>query len=331
METVRLMLGGDVMLGRNVARRIARMGPAYPLGRISEIMNSADLVLVNLECAITASSARWSGAAKAFYFGAPLQAIDALLDAGVDVVSLANNHVLDFGYKGFDDTLISLEGAGIGYAGAGRNIDEASKPACFERKGISFGMTAYCDHQQDFSAGPASPGINYFDLDQENGFISRIRQDIEKMKGIDWPILSLHWGPNRVRHPSDHFRKLARQAIEMGYGMIFGHSAHVFHGVEIYRGKPIFYACGDLVDDYYVDPELRNDHQLLFEVELSKSRFEKIRLHPVLIEDCRTVPAVGESREFIIGSIEKLCREMGTGLRREQGLVEIVPKGVNTP
>ncbi|OYV47110.1 MAG: hypothetical protein B7X10_04540, partial [Burkholderiales bacterium 21-58-4] len=214
METLKFMLGGDVMLGRTVGEWIARKGPDYPLGKISEVMNSADLVLVNLECAITSSSTFWTGEPKAFYFKAPVSAVETLKQAGVDIVSLANNQVLDFGCKGLDDTLDLLEMAGIRHAGAGRDMAEASKPACVESKGICFGMVAYCDHQQDFSAGTASPGINYFDLFDEKAFMSRIGADLQKMKGVDWPILSLHWGPNMVHRPSDYFRKLARGAID---------------------------------------------------------------------------------------------------------------------
>jgi poly-gamma-glutamate synthesis protein (capsule biosynthesis protein) len=318
-ETVRIILGGDVMLGRIVKERIRRLGPAYPLGQIASLMRGADLTIVNLECAVTSSDALWPGAPKAFYFGAPPAAVEALVDAGVDLVSLANNHVLDHGVEGLRETVRLLRGRGIGFAGAGENAEEARAPAVIERKGIRFGMVAYCDHQEDFAAAADRPGSAYLDLWDEAAVIERIRDDLDRMKtaGVEWPIVSLHWGPNMVDRPSERFVRLAHAAVDAGCGMLFGHSAHVFHGIEIYKGRPIFYSAGDLVDDYAVDPDFKNDHQLLFDLELTRSALRRIELHPVFIEDCRTVPATGEAREDIVRRVTALCTEMGTVVRRD--------------
>ncbi len=325
MERLKFVLGGDAMLGRNVGQWIKRFGPDYPLGKISGIMKQADLVMVNLECAITSSNTLWKGEPKAFYFGAPVEAVDTLVMAGVDVVNLANNHVLDFDYKGLDDTLKLLSQAGIIHAGAGKSSRKASNPAFFERKGIRFGMVAYCDHQEDFAAGQETSGINYIDLSEEEAVLSRFRMDLKRIGKVEWPILSIHWGPNMVHRPSACFTRLARRAIDMGYAMIYGHSAHVFHGVELYKGHPILYSCGDLVDDYYVDPQFGNDRQLLFELQLSGVRLERIRLHPVFIENCRTIPAEGKRRKYIIERIAFLCGEMGTQVLTDaSGQAEIV-------
>lgn len=326
MEKVRLILGGDVMLGRNVGHWIERKGAEYPLGKISPILKQADLVIINLECAITSSKVLWKGAPKAFYFGAPVKAADSLARAGIDIVSLANNHVLDFDYGGLESTLELLDEFAIGHAGAGRNNLEASSPVFAERNGITFKMAAFCDHQVDFSAGPSSPGINYVDFSDEKAALSRFHEMLEEMGSVDWPMLSVHWGPNMINRPSRQFRKLARSVIDMGYGVLYGHSPHVFQGVEIYKGRPILYACGDLVDDYCVDSEFMNDRQLLFELELARTRLEKIRIHPICIEDCRAIPAVGAQHEFVASRIASLCREMGTEVvRNAAGFPEIVP------
>jgi poly-gamma-glutamate capsule biosynthesis protein CapA/YwtB (metallophosphatase superfamily) len=317
--TTRVLFGGDVMLGRLVKEAILHFGSDYPLGPIAGLMRQADLAIVNLECAITASAAIWPGAPKAFYFGAPPQAIDALLDAGVDMVSLANNHILDFGVKGLLDTLHHLRRHGIRHAGAGIDIAAASSPAIIDCHGMRFGMAAFCDHQADFAARQHSPGMAYLDLGDEAAAIAVWRQALEHLRraAVDWPILSLHWGPNMVFRPSIPFRRLAHAAIDMGWKILFGHSAHVFQGVEIYRGCPILYAAGDLVDDYYVDPTFKNDHQLLFELEFSGNVLRHIDLHPVLIEDCRTRFAAKEQSECIVTWMAALCREMGTSVQHD--------------
>ena len=326
-STIHVMLGGDVMLGRIVKEHIQTNGPEYPLGRIANLMRQADLTIVNLECAITVTNEIWQGEPKSFYFGAPPQAIHSLIDAGVDMVSLANNHALDFGIQGLLETLRHLHHHGIRYAGAGVNIDGAHSPTHIHRHGIRFGMAAFCDHQPDFAAEKTSPGIAYLDLNDEQSALVQFRKALEFLQkdNIDWPILSLHWGPNMVFRPSEQFKRLAHAAIDMGWKILFGHSAHVFQGIEIYKGCPILYATGDLVDDYYVDPEFKNDHQMLFELMLTRSKLKNIRLHPIFIEDCRTQPASGAQFEYIVKWISTLCSELGTKVQRENNRVWIEP------
>jgi poly-gamma-glutamate synthesis protein (capsule biosynthesis protein) len=316
---LRLVLGGDVMLGRLVKEAILARGPTYPLGLVARFMRAADLTIVNLECAITNRAAVWEGAPKAFYFGASVSAAESLADAGVDLVSLANNHSLDFGRPGLLDTLDVLRERGVAAAGAGRTLDEALAPAVVERRGVRFGMAAFCDHQEDCAAQGDVPGIAFLDLCDEHSAVKRFQESLDRMRelGVDWPILSLHWGPNMVWRPSPRFVRLARAAIDMGYAALFGHSAHVFHGIELYKGRPIFYSTGDLVDDYAVDSEFRNDEQLLSAVSLGRLVVREIAAYPVIIDACRTEFATGPRFERIAERAERLSGEMGTSFTRE--------------
>lgn len=318
-STIRVMLGGDVMLGRNVREYMQRYGANYPLSRVATLMREADLTIVNLECALTEAEKEWSGVPKAFYFRATPQAVHGLLDAGVDMLSLANNHILDFGPEGLIETLHHLDEHGIRHAGAGVDIDDARNPAIISCNGMKFGMSSFCDHQADFAAETDRPGIAYLDFDDEPHVILSLRQalDVLQRAKVDWPILALHWGPNMVCRPSAQIRRIARAAVDMGWKILFGHSAHVFQGIEIYNGCPIIYAAGDLVDDYYVDPLFKNDHQMLFELELSRTSLTGIRLHPTLIVDCRAQLATGNEFEYIAKWIAVLCREMGTIVQRK--------------
>ena len=235
------------------------------------------------------------------------------------MLSLANNHTLDFGVEGLLDTLRHLREYGIRYAGAGADIDQASRPAIVERHGIKVGMAAFCDHQADFAAKKDSPGIAYLDLDDEAAALAMFGKALEPLRraAVDWPILSLHWGPNMVFRPSGKFRRLAHAAIDMGWKILFGHSAHVFQGIEMYQGCPIVYAAGDLVDDYYVDPDFKNDHQLLFEMELTRDALRHIDLYPVFIEECQTRFATKEQAEYIVTWMKTLCQEMGTAVQQD--------------
>jgi poly-gamma-glutamate synthesis protein (capsule biosynthesis protein) len=111
----------------------------------------------------------------------------------------------------------------------------------------------------------------------------------------------------------------------MGWKIVYGHSAHVFHGVELYRGCPILYATGDLVDDYYVDREFRNDHQLLFELQLGPRALHRIVMRAVFIDDCRTVPATSDQRDWTFRQMTKLCAELGTETRIEGETLLVEP------
>ncbi|MDO9215855.1 MAG: CapA family protein, partial [Lacisediminimonas sp.] len=178
----RVLFGGDVMLGRGVAQAIQTEGSDYPLGNIADCLRSADLCIVNLECAITSASRRWDGEPKAFYFGAPPQAASALAHAGVDLVSLANNHVLDFGLAGLRDTLRLLDEQGIGHCGAGHALAGALAPVVREVQGLRFGMVSFCDHQADFAAAAGRPGIAWLDLDDEAGALHAFRQALDSLQ-----------------------------------------------------------------------------------------------------------------------------------------------------
>ena len=310
----RMIIGGDVMLGRLVKVFMRENGYELPLQGVKNIMKRGDITLINLECAMTASIKRWSGPRKAFYFGADPIAAEALQDAGVNLVSLANNHALDFDFQGLTDTLYLLDQKKISHAGAGENLGEALTPALIERNQIKFGMVAFCDHQDDFAAEKNRPGIAYVDLNDEQKALALFQSCLNKMRKLKivWPILSLHWGPNMVDRPSAQFKKIAHQVIEMGYKMLFGHSAHVFHGIEIYQGCPILYAAGDLVDDYAVDPLFKNDHQCLFELQLENLQLKRIIVYPVFIVYCTVNPATEAQFQTIANRLKHLNAELGT-------------------
>ena len=130
-----------------------------------------------------------------------------------------------------------------------------------------------------------------------------------------------------VLRPSLKFRRLAHAAIKMGWKILFGHSAHVFQGIEIHDGCPIIYAAGDLVDDYQVDPEFRNDHQLLFDMALTRSGLRRISLHPVFIEACQARFATAEQFGTIAERMAMQCAEMGTRVHQDEGKIWIDGSG----
>jgi poly-gamma-glutamate synthesis protein (capsule biosynthesis protein) len=332
MSALRLLFGGDLMLGRLAGETMLREGADYPLGAVSALLRGASLAIANLECAVCEPAERWHGAPKAFYFRAPPLAGQALRDAGIGLLSLANNHILDYDAQGLLDTLRILDAHGVAHAGAGADLDAALAPAIVERQGVRIGMAAFCDHQADFAAAPAHPGMAWIGLHDEAAAIDAFARALAPLRaqGVRWPILSLHWGPNMASEPSSRQRRLAHAAIDAGWKIVYGHSAHVFQGVELHQGCPILYAAGDLVDDYAVDPGFRNDHQLLFECQLGDDALERIVMHPLFIRRCRVFPANSAQRAWIAARMRELCDALGTTIDSDGNSLVVEP-GMGRP
>jgi poly-gamma-glutamate capsule biosynthesis protein CapA/YwtB (metallophosphatase superfamily) len=247
-----LALAGDVMLGRGVRETLHASHPEKPWGNVLPLLLEADVRMANLECAITQHNRTWSRTAKLFHFRADPKAVQILKAAHIDAVSLANNHVLDFEVRGLLDTLHHLSKAVIAFAGAGKDIEAAERPAIVDAGMLRFGLVAFTDIEPAFAAGINQPGTHYLAGSTEGIALSSADRAISAAReaGADIVVFSNHWGPNMVERPSMQFLQFAREVINLGADIYFGPSAHIFQGVEIYRSKPILYDVGDFIDDY---------------------------------------------------------------------------------
>ena len=321
---ITLALTGDVMLGRGVNEALDASRPEEVWGDVLPLLHAADLRVINLECAITGHRSPWSRTPKVFHFRADPPAVEVLQAARVDACSLANNQTLDFEERGLLDTLEHLEAAGIRYAGAGRDAEEASRPALLDG-GVA--LVAFTDNEPPFAAGPQRPGTNYLPVSTEPTVLRRVEEAIGSAReaGARTVIFSNHWGPNMVLRPPEVFRRFARAVVDLGADVYYGHSAHVFQGLEIYRGKPILYDTGDFVDDYAVDPDLRNDRSLLFRVSLEGGNLKRLELFPVVLPYARVELAAGDERSAILDLMQELSAELGTTFERLEDRLVLEP------
>jgi poly-gamma-glutamate capsule biosynthesis protein CapA/YwtB (metallophosphatase superfamily) len=312
---MRLALAGDVMLGRKVAERLREAGAESPFApQVVEAARGADLMIANLECCISERGAPTPR--RVFHFRAPPVAAQALAHLGVDCVTLANNHALDYGPKALADTLEHLRAAGLRWVGAGPSQADARAPVSFKASGERLRVVAFSDHPAEYAAEPDRAGIAYADLsrrklpDWMEGAIREAR---------DEPVLVLaHWGPNMTQRPVPEVRRGAEALQRAGAMIVAGHSAHVFHGVA---GRVLF-DLGDFVDDYRIDPLLRNDLGLLWFVEVRGSEIDRIEALPLKLEFCHTRLARGPELEWIRMRLIEACAEFGTGVsEREERLV----------
>jgi poly-gamma-glutamate capsule biosynthesis protein CapA/YwtB (metallophosphatase superfamily) len=320
---ITLALTGDVMLGRGVDEALGGMRPDEPWGDTLSLLGSADLRIINLECAITTHENPWNRTPKTFHFRAdPSRAIGVLRAARIDACSLANNHTLDFQEEGLLDTLKHLDGAGIRHAGAGRDLAEAARQAILDGPDEEkVALLAFTDNEPPFAAGVDRPGTNYLPTSLAPEVLDRVEEAIAGAReaGADTILFSNHWGPNMIERPRDLFRRFARAVVDRGADVYFGHSAHVFQGVEVYRGKPILYDTGDFIDDYAVDERLRNDRSFVFLVSVEGGEFRRLELFPVVLSYALTGLATGGEREEILRRMERLSAEFGTTFARHEG------------
>jgi poly-gamma-glutamate capsule biosynthesis protein CapA/YwtB (metallophosphatase superfamily) len=317
-ETITLALGGDVMLARYVDAAIQAKGSRHLWGDVLPLIQEADLALVNLECVIAESGEAFVPE-RARYFRAVPKAMEALTLAGIDYATLANNHTMDFQAAALMEMIERLDEGGIAHAGAGGNAEEASRYALLETRGIKVGVVAFADHFQEYAATESEPGTNVIPITKDQRYFRRVRESIEAARaaGADLVVFSVHWGPNLQHVPSQDFKDFARAVIDAGADIFHGHSAHVFQGIEIYDGKPVFYDTGDLIDDYYVDMQHKNDQQLLFLIRATTNRIERVELVPILISNIQVNRATGPVFDEIHERITDLSEAMGTEIDRQ--------------
>jgi poly-gamma-glutamate capsule biosynthesis protein CapA/YwtB (metallophosphatase superfamily) len=310
-------LAGDTMLGRGVAERLAEVEPVSLVApEVVEFARRADLMVLNLECCISERGTRWPDPGKPFFFRAPPRAVELLTALGVRCVTLGNNHALDYGADALLDTLRYLEDAGIAVVGAGPDLEAARRPAVLTANEFRLGVLGLTDHPQDFAAGPGRPGVAHADL--RAGLPTWVPEAMGRIEA-DAVLVTPHWGPNMTPRPVPHVRAAAVALVEAGATLVAGHSAHVFHGVE----GPVLFDLGDFVDDYAVDPDLRNDLGLVWTVTVDEQGPVRMEGLPVRLEYCFTRVAEGWEAEWIERRFRSACAEHGTEARSMDGLLVV--------
>lgn len=293
---------------------LRREPPEYPWGDTLALFHQADWRLCNLECVISDRGRPWSATRKVFHFRSDAKNAAALKAARIDAVALANNHSLDFECEALFDMLEILDRAGIARAGAGANLAEASRPALCRVGTLRIGLLSFTDNEPPWEAAEDEAGVLHVPVHLDDArAASLLRAVRESREQADFLIVAAHWGPNWGYRPQPDHPPFARALIDAGADLIFGHSCHVFQGIEMYNDRPILYSTGDFVDDYAVDPVERNDRSFVFEVELGPDAgVRRLHLYPTVIRDFQARRARGMEAEEIAATMRELCGELGT-------------------
>lgn len=248
---VTLAFTGDVMFGRTVNSHMLDTAPndPYPFTYTADFLRGFDLTIGNLECVI---SNLGQPVPKSYNFRGDARAYDRLLNAGFDLVSVANNHSGDYGKDAFLDEFQTLPTRGLTPIGGGHNQQEAHTPAFKTVRGTTIAFLAYDEIDPfSFAATDTTPGHAWLTEDA-------LRQDIAVARAqADFVIPFVHWGVEYYTGLTDHQRHLAQVAIDSGADVVIGAHPHVIEPNEMYNGKPIFYSLGNFVFDNMLEEVVR--------------------------------------------------------------------------
>lgn len=310
-DTVTLNAVGDVMLSRKVGKLITLNGLEYPMAQVADVLADGDLTFANLECPISQQGKPLPG--KQITFRAEPAAVNCLRQAGIDIVSLANNHAVDYDSPALLETIDLLSQMGISSVGGGMNLNQARQPVIIDKKGMKIAFLAYSDladvyfdlkYRRMHRASDTLPGVAPLEMEF-------MLEDIAKARTLaDRVIVSLHWGTEYRDTPSREQKEMAHKLIEAGADAIIGHHPHWFQGLEVYQGKIIAYSLGNFVMDQNWSNETREG--LFLQLLINRDGTVKARTRPVFIKESQPQWVEGDYQERLINRVVSLSAKLNT-------------------
>jgi len=306
-QRVKFSAVGDILLNGIVEELIETKGVKEPFAFVSDIFKESDLVFGNLESPLSNRGVPLKGKCCLY---SPPKTFQSLKIVGFNVLSLANNHIFDYGYEGFVDTTSILKKSSVCWFGAGRNLYEAAKPAIMNINGISIAFLGYA---WDF-IGALNAGKNSFGTAplNEKIIIQNIRNVAEK---VDFVIVSLHWGYDGEIYPLPSQREMAHNMIDEGADLVLGHHPHVIQGVEKYNEGIILYSLGNFIfpdvkcKDYSIIQKPENKESVIFQCEFSKKGIDYSDIIPVRCNELfQPMVLKNEEKKKMLEKIKELSK-----------------------
>jgi poly-gamma-glutamate capsule biosynthesis protein CapA/YwtB (metallophosphatase superfamily) len=310
---VTLMAVGDLNFHNIDGRVIAN--PDYPWAGTKEVLKTATILMGNQEVPFSDRGAIY--AEKQWTLRANPKSVAGLVAAGFDVVTLANNHMMDYGPLALEDTLFTLKKAGIAYTGAGMNRAEARQPAFLTApNGKRFAFLAYSlTFPEVFWATANRPGTAH-------GNPAHFPDDIGKAKEqADFVIVSFHWGKELQFYPSDYQKNYGKRSIDAGADLVIGHHPHVLQGLEVYKGKLIAYSLGNFLFGSY---SKNCTDSVILGVDFDSEGPLNARLHPVNVNNhqvhFQTKLRRGADAERVLQDLRTYSKGFGTVIETQGDL-----------
>ena len=322
-----LFAGGDILLDRGVYEtlRVKGRGPNFPFaggtaeitsrcrncsplgwdlprtrrtgnaGAVREVISGADIAMANFE---NPAPNRFTWHKAKTVFTADPTLIDGLVKAGIDYVGIANNHIGDAGNNGILQTIANLKKRGLKYSGAGKDLAAAQKPAILDANGTKVAILAYDAIAPGYHAAKGEPGSSKLTIKAVQAGVKAARK-----AGAKVVIVFPHWGTEYRYSPFQNQQRLARQIIDAGADMIIGNHAHYAAAVEVYKGKPIWYALGNFVfDQTWSEPTMEG---ISLELTFQGAELQQIRMRPHIILDKAQPNFMDPAKDgrFVLGPI----------------------------
>ena len=322
-----LFAGGDILLDRGVYEtlRVKGRGPNFPFaggtaeitsrcrncsplgwdlprtrrtgnaGAVREVISGADIAMANFE---NPAPNRFTWHKAKTVFTADPTLIDGLVKAGIDYVGIANNHIGDAGNNGILQTIANLKKRGLKYSGAGKDLAAAQRPAILDANGTKVAILAYDAIAPGYHAARGEPGSSKLTIKAVQAGVKAARK-----AGAKVVIVFPHWGTEYRYSPFQNQQRLARQIIDAGADMIIGNHAHYAAAVEVYKGKPIWYALGNFVfDQTWSEPTMEG---ISLELTFQGAELQQIRMRPHIILDKAQPNFMDPAKDgrFVLGPI----------------------------
>lgn len=315
-KTVTISIVGDILMDGSVRAQIDKNGVEYPWEMVKEYFQNDDITIGNLETSITTKGVKWED--KQFNFRSDPKNLKAMKEAGIDVLTLANNHTLDYGYEGLLDTLNHLANNDIKSVGGGKNKKEAMEGIIIEKDGIKVGILSF---------SRVVPDVKWYATDKRAGIVGAYDPHVnhvitrieEVKKEADIIILSIHWGIELSTAPRKQEIDLAKKLIDGGADVIMGHHPHVLQGVQIYKGKPIFYSLGNFV--FGTKSEV-TANTIIAQVNFVDKEINNIKIIPCSIVGGRPIPIIDDKRLDKINYMNNISKDFNTKFDMD-GMIKI--------
>jgi poly-gamma-glutamate synthesis protein (capsule biosynthesis protein) len=305
---------GDIMLDGTARPVLEANGYDYPFAQVRKFFDGAHIVFGNLEGPLTTRGTPEQD--KTYVFRSPPDKVSqALKNAGFNVVSLANNHTLDYGADGLAQTREALDAVGIAHAGAGANLKDARQPVILEAAGKRVALLAYSlTLPEHFYAEASKPGTAF-------GHETHVRADIEAARRqADIVLVSFHWGQEGKTTLRDYQTRLGHAAIDAGAAAVIGHHPHILQGVERYKDGVILYSLGNFTFGSY---SLQARVSAVAELTFDGERLAALRLYPINVNNFEVVfqpqPLTGAAAASVVESLRLLSAALQTEIIDDGG------------
>lgn len=271
-EPITVLIGGDANMGRLTGQNILAGDIDFPFKNITETLKDADITFVNLESQLADLGGETESPTSEYRFAGPPEAAISLANAGIDIVSVANNHMWDYGKARLQETLDNLRNSEVLYVGANMESDKRFDPVILEVRGHKIAFLAMTNLLNGYENVGAGDFVSFQNPDA-------IVAEIEKLKvrnDIDWILVSLHSGAEYIEKPTQNTVNLSKRFIDAGADAIIGHHPHVPLPIDAYKGKPIFYSLGNFAfwqpfgfwteNSYLAKLILEEPHEVKYEI-----------------------------------------------------------------